>query len=94
MPRDQRLAQREIDVVLASEVDGIEAAQRVGDPARADFQPDLAQHAPEGDDVPNDRASLHGLLRSVSDTERVQTRMVASHGVRHRFFQQSRALLR
>ena len=49
--RDERRAQRPVDVLLARDVDVVEAAQRVGDPARPDLQPGLAQHAAERDDV-------------------------------------------
>src|SRR5207237_10591990 len=40
------------DVVLARELDGVEPVHRVGDAARADLEPGLAQHAAERDDVP------------------------------------------
>ena len=59
MARDERLAEREVDVVLAREVDRAEPAHRVRDAPRPDLDPDLAQHPPEGDDVPDDRAALH-----------------------------------
>ena len=52
--RDERLAQREVDVLLAGQVDRVERAQRVGDATRADLEPDLAQHAAERDDVTHD----------------------------------------
>ena len=52
--RDERLAEREVDVLLAGQVDGGDATQRVGDAARADLEPDLAQDAAEGDDVADD----------------------------------------
>ncbi len=57
MARDERLPEREVDVVLAREVDCVEAAHRIGDAPGPDLDPDLAQHAAEGDDVPDDRAS-------------------------------------
>ena len=57
MPGDERLAEREVDVLLALEVDGVERAQRVGDPARADLEPGLVQDAAERDDVPQDRVA-------------------------------------
>ena len=60
--RDERLAQREVDVVLPREIDGVEPAHRVGDAPRPDLDPDLAQHAAEGHDVPDDRGALHPRL--------------------------------
>ena len=57
--RDERLTQREVDVVLPREIDGAEPAHGVGDAPRPHLDPDLAEHAPEGDDVPDDRGALH-----------------------------------
>ena len=59
MARYERLPEREVDVVLAREIDGVEPVHGVRDAARADLDPDLAQHAPEGDDVADDRGALH-----------------------------------
>ena len=59
MARDERLPEREVDVVLAREVDGAEPADRVRDTPWTDLDPDLPQHPPEGDDVPDDRGALH-----------------------------------
>ncbi len=55
VPGDERLAEREVDVLLSRQVDRVETAQRVGDPPGADLEPHLAQDAPEGDDVADDR---------------------------------------
>ena len=57
--RDERLPKREVDVVLPREIDRAEPANGVLDAPRPDLDPDLAQHPPEGHDVPDDRASLH-----------------------------------
>src|SRR5262249_21714515 len=54
-PRDEVRAERPVDVVAGGQVDDVEAAQRVGDPAGADLEPPPPEHAPEGDDVPDDR---------------------------------------
>ncbi len=59
--RDERLAEREVDVLLAREVDGVEAAKRVEHAARPDLDPHLAEHAAERDHVPDDRRSLHQI---------------------------------
>ncbi len=59
--RDERLPKGEVDVVLPRDVDGAETAHRVADPTRPDLDPDLAQHAPEGHDVPHHGAALHRL---------------------------------
>ena len=56
--RDERLAKQEVDVVLPREVDGLEPAHGVRDASRPDLDPDLAQHAAEGHDVPDDRGFL------------------------------------
>jgi hypothetical protein len=56
--RHERLTQDEVDVVLPCDVDRGEPAQRVRDTPRPDLDPDLAQHAPEGDDVAQDRGAL------------------------------------
>src|SRR5947207_2761004 len=61
--RDERLAQRPVDVVLAGELDDREAFQRVGDPAGADLEARLAQHPAEGDDVPDYGISGHERWR-------------------------------
>jgi hypothetical protein len=39
--RDERGAQRPVDVVAKRQVDVVEPAQRIGDPARADLEPAL-----------------------------------------------------
>ena len=57
--RDERLAEREVDVLLPREVDRAESANRILDAPRPDLDPDLAQNTPEGHDVPDDRGSLH-----------------------------------
>ena len=57
--RDERLPEREVDVVLAREVDGVERANGVGDTPRTDLDPHLPQHPAEGHDVPHDRGALH-----------------------------------
>ena len=57
--RDERLAEREVDVVLPREVDGAEAAHGILDAPGPDLDPDLAQHPAEGHDVPDDRGALH-----------------------------------
>ena len=57
--RDERLPEREVDVVLPREIDRAEPANRVLDAPGPDLDPDLAQDAPEGDDVPDDRGALH-----------------------------------
>src|SRR5439155_12634794 len=62
--RHERLAQREVDVLLPGQVHRAEPADGVDDAARPDLDPDLAQHAAEGDYVPDDRGSLHELLPS------------------------------
>ena len=60
--RDERLPEGEEDVLLPGEVDGVERAQRVGDPTRAHLEPGLVQHAPERDDVPDDGVARgHGV---------------------------------
>jgi len=41
------------------EIDRAEPANRILDAARPDLDPDLAQHAAEGHDVPDDRRALH-----------------------------------
>ena len=53
-PRDERLPQRPVDVVAAGQVDRVEPAQRIRDPARPHLEPGLAQHAAERDEVPGD----------------------------------------
>ena len=50
-PGDERGAQRPVDVVLARDVDAVQAAQRVLHAPRPDLQAGLAQHAAEGDEV-------------------------------------------
>ena len=59
MARDEGLAEREVDVVLPRQVDRAETEDRILDATRPDLDPDLAQNAPEGHDVPDDRGSLH-----------------------------------
>ncbi len=59
MARDERLPEGEVDVVLAGEIDRVEAAHRILHAPGPDLDPDLAQHAAEGDDVPNDGGALH-----------------------------------
>ena len=54
MARDERLAERPVDVVLPRQIDAVEAGQRVDEPARADLEACLAQHAAERDDVRRD----------------------------------------
>src|SRR5439155_21665620 len=44
-PRDERLPQPPVHVVLACEHDRVEPFQRIGDAAGADLDSDLAQHA-------------------------------------------------
>ena len=75
-PRDERLPQRPVDVVLPRELDRVEAFQRVRDAARSDLEPDLAQHAAEGDDVADDGVSGHGRLatRPASVSSRTESR--------------------
>ena len=83
MARDERLPQREVDVLLARQVDGGDAAQRVGDAARADLEPDLAQDAAERDDVADDRVghqpSTCGRCRA-RGVDELRERLVA-HGL-------------
>ena len=57
--RDERLPEGEVDVVLAREIDRVEAAHRILHAPWPDLDPDLAQHAAEGHDVPNDGGALH-----------------------------------
>ena len=57
--RDERLPEGEVDVVLPRQVDCAEPADRIGDAPRTDLDADLAQHPPEGHDVPDDRGALH-----------------------------------
>src|SRR5262245_53062112 len=52
--RHERLAEREIDVVLPRQVDRTEPTYGVGDATRPHLDPDLAEHPPEGHDVPHD----------------------------------------
>ena len=54
-PRDERLPERPVDVVLPRQLDCVETLERVGHASRPDLEPGLAQHAAEGDDVPDDR---------------------------------------
>jgi hypothetical protein len=42
---------------LPGEVDGVEPGERVRQPARPDLEARLAQDAPEGDDVPDERVA-------------------------------------
>ena len=56
--RDERLAQREVDVLLTGQVDRVERAQRVGDAPGPDLEPDLAQDTAEGDDVADDGVAV------------------------------------
>ena len=58
-PGDERLSQRPVHVLLAGEVDRVEAPQRIGDAPRADLEPAFPQHAPEEDDVADDRVFRH-----------------------------------
>ena len=60
LPRDQRLAQREVDVLLAIDLDGVERPQGVDDSARPYLEPGLSQHPSEGDDVPDEGVACHG----------------------------------
>ena len=80
-PRDERRAQRPVDVVLPRDVDAVEAVQRVGEAARPDLQPGLAQHAAEGDDVAGQRVA-HAVAAAASRASRSSwaTRVVA-HGL-------------
>jgi hypothetical protein len=55
VPGNERLAEREVDVLLAREVDRIEAAECVEHPPGPDLDPRLAEHAAERDHVPDDR---------------------------------------
>ena len=52
--RDERRAERPVDVLRVADVDLDEAVQRVAEPAGADLEPGLAQAAAEGDDLAND----------------------------------------
>src|SRR5581483_1887845 len=57
VPRDERGAQRPVDVVAPGAVDVIEPGERVGDAAGADLESRLAQDPAERDDVPNERVA-------------------------------------
>ena len=80
---DERLAKRPVHVLLAGEVDRVEAAQRVGDAPRADLEAAFAQHAAEDDDVANDRVLATALraaqpravtTRPASASSRIESR--------------------
>ena len=55
VPGDERLAEREVDVLLAREVDCVEAAECVEHTPGPDLDPRLAEHAAERDHVADDR---------------------------------------
>ncbi len=61
---DERLSQREVDVLLTREIHGSQTVHRVRNPTRPDLDPNLPQHAAESDDVPDDRGALHGPTTS------------------------------
>ena len=52
MLRDEGLAKRERDVLLAGEVDRGQAAESIEHAARPDLDPHLTEHAAERDHVP------------------------------------------
>ena len=56
---DERLAQRKIDVLLAREVDCVEAAKSVEHPAGSDLDSHFPEHAAERDHVTDDGRPLH-----------------------------------
>ena len=57
-PRDERLAQRPVDVLLPGEIDRIEAAQRIGDATGPDLEATFPQDTSEDDDVADDGVGL------------------------------------
>ena len=69
MSRDERLAEREVDVFLAREVDRVEAAERVEHAAGPDLDPHFPEHAPERDDVPDDGRSLDTVRLSLTPAD-------------------------
>ena len=74
LPRDERLPEREVDVLLARQIDLVEATERIRDATRADLETDLAQDAAEGDDVADDRV---GHRESTGPLSRGRCRRVA-----------------
>ena len=55
--RDERLPKREVDILLAGQVDGRNPAERIGDATRANLEAYLSQNSPERNNVPNDGVS-------------------------------------
>jgi hypothetical protein len=58
--RHERAAQRVVDLLTARQVDLVEAAQRVLEPARPDLEARLAEDAPERDELSDDRIAGGG----------------------------------
>ena len=88
VPRDERLAQREVDVLLAVRSTASSARRASTTRPGPDLEPGLAQHPAEGDDVPDEgvaatRASAPAAARAASTSPASVSSRTASTSSRY-----------